>query len=154
MNVLTNSTVDLIVVGLLYLAAAIKDAKTMTIPNTFPILLILYRTIFKNSNTISVCAKELLLTFALLFFISLIGDYFLSLRGIQRSVIGGGDIKLLSATAFVLGARYTLIMFLLSQIALLVISIIARIRSMEIIRLPLAPYLFFALIIKILGGTP
>lgn len=81
--------------------------------------------------------------------LSFVGEYILKKKqkGGEHCCFGGGDIKLISATAFVAGSNATLIIVLISQLAVLAYTLFQKIRGKQTVSaVPLAPFLLFGLI--------
>ena len=121
--------------GLLLLSAAVWDMRNREIPNLIPALLLLCGLIgFRPAAS----AAGLLL----------VGPFLLAAVLIKRDgfAIGGGDVKLMGACGFVLGAWPGLIQAVLSLLLAVLTGLVeCRLQKQPLsaVRLPLAPFFCF-----------
>lgn len=128
------------------IVATYTDIKSRTIPNEIPIVLVCLVSIYRLiiGYDILYCFLNLGFMLLLLLGISIIVGFLIK----HDMPIGGGDIKLLSAVSFSLGAFPTLVVLLISQLSALVFAIGYGVFKRQSVKaLPLAPFILIGFIV-------
>ncbi|MEG0018371.1 MAG: prepilin peptidase [Hydrogenoanaerobacterium sp.] len=131
-----------------YTVATITDLRSRYIPNLLPVLLTLFTFVHCMYKGVPLYIPLFNGAAALLFFLSLglFGDYLLKRKGKDGCALGGGDIKLLSATACCIGFQSALVILLFSQLGLAAWLLLQKIRGKRTATaVPLAPFMLVGL---------
>lgn len=134
----------------IYIAASITDLRSRQIPNFLPVLLALSGFLHALRVQIPLYMPALNGALGLFFFLalSLFGDYLLRCKGKEGCSLGGGDVKLLAATACRLGFQPALFILFISQLLLLAWAGVQKLRGKpEDTAFPLAPFLLAGLVV-------
>lgn len=132
---------------------SVRDIRTHRIPNSFVLGLFLYgefsvyvRTLIWEEPCVGLGDMVCCILDAILG--SLLGGGLLLLVSMAtKGGFGGGDIKLMAVLGFVFGLQGTLAALLIALIVVLWVGLVRRKYSLEPVRIPFAPCLFFGCLV-------
>jgi prepilin signal peptidase PulO-like enzyme (type II secretory pathway) len=141
----TIYTLNLYLISCIALCIAIVDVKTLTIPDSLVVALVLFSIypIILNSNL-----KDNLFGLASLFAV------FIIILLLFPGSFGGGDVKLASAIGLLSGLEQSIVVLEISLVTGALVGILYAIKTKKSLRtkIPFAPFLTAGLIISLLWG--
>lgn len=133
------------VILIIYGLAALEDIQKRTISNWLSQLLLAFGSFMTTSLKQSIVSGLIVLSLLLLLSVGIEG--LLKMIGRSGDCLGGGDIKLLSATAYIIGVYETVLVLFFSQLYALLFAAVYRLWSKRTLQsVPLAPFLLLGLV--------